>query len=114
MTFSKAFIDDPPLLSIEYTLDFKMGNAFRVPDKAGIYFIHDFRGIIYVGRTENLNKRFKEHYWNQKNEILVKAISSPIGVLNFSWKLCDFPDQIAVERDLIRSLKPPCNRTSFK
>ncbi|WP_084245194.1 GIY-YIG nuclease family protein [Planomicrobium okeanokoites] len=114
MTFSIALINEPPRIPIESTVAFKMGNAFRVPEVAGVYFFHDLRGIIYVGRTENLNKRFKEHYWKQKNEILLKAISNPIGIMNFSWKLCEFPEQVTVERNLIRSLKPPCNRTSFK
>lgn len=114
MTFSRKLIYEPPSLVLDYTVPFKMGQAFLIPEQPAVYFIHDLRGIIYVGRTENLKRRFTQHYWKQSNEILVEAISRPLGKLLFSWNLSGFPEQILLERKLIRDLQPPCNRTSLK
>ena len=114
MTFSRELVNEPPKIALDRTIKFKMGQAFLVPKEAGVYFIHDLRGIMYVGRTENLKRRFDQHFWKQKNEILVKALSHPVGELLFSWKLSVFPEQILLEREMIRALQPPCNRTSLK
>lgn len=101
---------NPPKLIIENTVPYKITNEIMIPKYAGIYLIHDIRGILYIGRTENLRRRFNEHLWKEKNELLMNACSKPVGDIKFSWFSCEFPRQIIEERKLIDVFKPICNK----
>jgi excinuclease UvrABC nuclease subunit len=82
-----------------------------VPERPGVYLLHDLRGILYAGRTRNLSLRFHQHYWLTKNELLAVAMQRPFGELTFSWILVDGENERAdLERRVIAWLKPPCNR----
>lgn len=105
------------LASLE--IPFRVGGsaAFRhtrqmlVPRQGGVYLLHDLRGVLYVGATGNLNRRFHQHYWLTENELLAEAMRCPFGELMFSWlSVAERGQRIALERVLIGWLQPPCNR----
>ena len=56
-----------------------------IPDKAGVYFFHDTRGVFYIGESGNLRTRFIDHLEEQKNPRLASLLKNPWGQLNFSW-----------------------------
>ena len=107
----------PRLLKVPVTLDtdgstpFRHGRQMLVPERPGIYLIHDLRGVLYVGRTENLYRRFGQHYWRPDNHLLSRAMKATFGQLNFSWMLAPDPlVRIQIETELISWLQPVCNR----
>ncbi len=100
---------------VDSTVGFRFAQELLVPQEAGVYMIHDLRGVLYVGRTANLCRRFRQHYWAQHNPLLVAAIVRPVGELSFSWMLAEEgAEQARVERRLIRAFVPPCNRLRYK
>ena len=64
---------------------YKTSRAFALPSKPGVYFIHDFRGILYIGEAKNLRQRFLQHHRNEDNAKLKKLVSYPFGDLCFFW-----------------------------
>jgi predicted GIY-YIG superfamily endonuclease len=69
----------------------------------------DFRGVLYVGRTENLRRRLAQHLDGSHNSWLSGAIRRPVGVMEFAWLLAGAGQQAALERYLIRAFRPLCN-----
>lgn len=40
-------------------------NYHLAPEESGIYYLYSKRKkLVYIGRTNNLKRRLKEHYWN--------------------------------------------------
>src|SRR5262245_13955745 len=90
---------------------FRHTRQMLVPQRAGVYLLHDLRGVLYVGSTSNLYRRFDQHYWLTKNDLIELAMRQPFGQLTFSWFLvADDDRRAALERLLIGWLQPPCNR----
>ena len=80
-----------------------------MPRRPGVYLIHDMRGVLYVGRADSLRRRFEEHLaWSHNGDVRA-ALRSPVGVLHFTWSLADSLEQLELERELIRALRPLCN-----
>jgi excinuclease UvrABC nuclease subunit len=99
----------PPSLQPDGSVPFRRGWLLGVPRAEGVYLIHDIRGPLYIGRAENLRRRFEEHYLDSHNPSLRLALRSGVGQLLFSWVLVAGPEQVELERELIRSLRPLCN-----
>ncbi len=100
---------------VDGTVGFRFAQELLVPEEGGVYLIHDLRGVLYAGRTANLLRRFRQHYWAQNNPLLVAAIVRPVGELSFSWTLAEEgAEQARLERRLIRAFVPPCNRLRYK
>ena len=77
----------------------------------GVYLIHDLRGVLYVGRSTNLQRRFDEHRLRQSNPYLIIALDQPFGEMRFSWIRTGSREETdQVETWLITWLQPPCNR----
>jgi predicted GIY-YIG superfamily endonuclease len=88
-----------------------IAREFLVPDDAGVYLIHDLRGVLYVGQSRHLRQRFVQHDRLRRNRLLRLAMSRPVGVMKFSWRLvADEDARSAFERELIAVLQPVCNR----
>ncbi len=88
-----------------------VAREFMVPDDAGVYLIHDLRGVLYVGQSRHLRQRFVQHDRLRRNRLLRLAMSRPVGVMKFSWRLvADEAERSAFERELIAVLQPVCNR----
>lgn len=105
------------LLLVPVHIEMSGSTAFRhtrhihVPKKGGVYLIHDLRGVLYIGRTRNLYRRFDEHYWLAENEFLSLAMRQPFGEITFSWVIDeDEGDRVDLESRLIAWLRPVCNR----
>ena len=93
------------------TVELVLTSEFMVPDDAGVYLIHDLRGVLYVGQTRKLRQRFVQHDRLRRNRLLHLAMSRPVGIMRFSWRLvADEEERSAFERELIASLQPVCNR----
>lgn len=102
----KAMTHAPPLLRLEGTVAYMGGWALLVPAEGGLYFIHDIRGIIYIGRTRNLNLRYRRHDWASRNADLVAALKAPVGQVDFSWITCDDRVAAELERAYIQAFQP--------
>lgn len=90
---------------------FRHTRHIYVPKKSGVYLIHDLRGVLYVGRTRNLHRRFDGHYWLTDNELLSLAIQQSFGELTFSWVSAENEsERTNLESHLIAWLRPVCNR----
>jgi hypothetical protein len=109
----QQLLTNPPDVRIDGTVPFRLGWTIELPQQAGVYLLHDLRGVLYVGRTENLRRRFYEHYLKETNPLITLAISKPLGTQSFNWILAEYPDQKSLERQLIRAFKPVCNRIQF-
>lgn len=79
----------------------------NLPNCAAIYFVSDSKGhILYIGRTVNLVKRWKDHHrfkqlkrFNRKDRISIR------------WMACinDKNTLLYLENELIKLYKPPLN-----
>ena len=88
-----------------------MTREFLVPEDAGVYMVHDLRGVLYVGLSRNVRQRFVQHDRLRRNRLLNLAMDRPVGVISFSWRLVgDRETRVALERHLIAALQPVCNR----
>lgn len=104
------------ILTVSYpkpqgSIAFRQTRALLIPDRPGVYLIHDLRGSLYVGRTRDLRRRFYEHYWLTDNELLRLALRQRFGAVQFSWWVIEgVVDRAGLEGSLIAGLRPPCNR----
>ncbi|MBD0264255.1 MAG: GIY-YIG nuclease family protein [Tolypothrix sp. Co-bin9] len=78
----------------------------NLPNCPAIYFVSDSSQVLYIGRTVNLVKRWKDHHrfkqlkrFNRKDKISI------------SWITCtnDINAIINLENELIKLYKPPLN-----
>lgn len=93
------------------TVELVLTREFMVPDDAGVYLIHDLRGVLYVGQSRRLRQRFAQHDRLRRNRLLHLAMSRPVGVVRFSWRLvADEEERSTFERELVAALQPVCNR----
>lgn len=106
-------VHTPPALHLDGTVAYVEGWAILVPSTTGVYLVHDLRGFLYIGRTQNLNTRYRQHYWATHNHHLMAALRQPLGQTQFSWVLCDDPTCVELERNLVRSFQPLCNQIRF-
>ena len=92
------------------TLSFSIYDKIYAPKNPGVYFIHDTRGILYIGRTENIYKRFTQHAWVRKNKNLFKLSQNPFGKLKFSWvNFKNIADTKKYESKWVELFLPVCN-----
>ena len=107
----QALLHMPLDVELSGTTAFRHTRHIYVPKKGGVYLIHDLRGVLYVGRTRNLYRRFDEHYWFTGNELLALAMRQSFGEIAFSWITAnDERERIDLESRLIVWLRPACNR----
>jgi excinuclease UvrABC nuclease subunit len=93
------------------SVEMVLAREFMVPDDAGVYLIHDVRGVLYVGQSRKLRQRFVQHDRLRRNRLLSLAMNRPVGVMRFSWRLvANEAERSAFERELIAVLQPVCNR----
>lgn len=93
------------------SIELVLSREFLVPEDAGVYLIHDLRGVLYVGQSRQLRARFGQHDRLRRNRLLRLAMSHPFGVMKFSWRLvASEEERLTFERELIAILQPVCNR----
>ena len=99
----------------DHKAKYKLSEEMFIPKMPGVYFVHDFRGFLYVGETKNLNKRFLQHIKREKNYDLTKLVNHSFGEVYFYWintgtKLKAFK----LQNYWIRTLKPYSNKIEYK
>jgi predicted GIY-YIG superfamily endonuclease len=109
----KKVTHNPPVLRLDGTVAYMEGWALLVPAEIGVYFIHDLRGFLYIGRTRNLNLRYRQHYWASHNTALVAALKAPVGQVEFSWITCEESVAHGLERSYVRAFQPLTNNIRF-
>lgn len=93
------------------TVELVLTREFMVPDDAGVYLIHDLRGVLYVGQSRKLRQRFAQHDRLRRNRLLHLVMNRPVGITRFSWRLvADEEERCVFERELVSTLQPVCNR----
>ncbi|WP_421874605.1 hypothetical protein [Mycolicibacterium wolinskyi] len=110
----EALVHNPPEVVLDGTVSYTIGGSLSVPEEPGVYLIHDLRGVLYIGRTGNLYKRYLQHYFDSHNSGVTAVQRRPLGRLEFSWMRVDLCEQVRVERDLIRAIQPLCNQLLYK
>lgn len=104
-------LENLPDLSFDGSVELALTREFLIPEQTGVYLMHDVRGVLYVGRTKNLRRRFVQHERLRRNRLLRLAMSRPVGSLTFSWILVPPGEpSAALERRLIARFQPVCNR----
>lgn len=107
----KRLACQPPAPTIDGDVPYLQGWASGVPPDPGVYLIRDMRGLLYVGRSNNLRSRFHQHLEFSHNELLRLALNSTWGQVLFAWILDPEPKQL--EEQLIRLLMPICNERGY-
>ena len=96
--------------------------ASKIPETSGVYIVAGavrVRGFpremtpLYVGQTNNLRRRFLDHVDVRRSHNLSVLLQSFKGSTEFWWASCEARDLIALERDLIRELKPEYNQITY-
>jgi hypothetical protein len=90
-----------------------------VPPQPGIYIFHDPDGYLYVGQSDNLQRRLAEHLDQSSNLDLEKFLTGSrlakdktfveIHVFPLDSRAKDITVRRAYESELIRSRKPKYN-----
>jgi hypothetical protein len=72
-------VHNPPDLNLDGSVVYQDGWAVLMPQTPGVYFIHDLRGCIYVGRTSDLSVRYRQHDRDSHNRDLTVALRHPVA-----------------------------------
>ena len=97
------------------SVNYNIFNAFALPKTAGVYFIHDFRGVLYIGESLNIKKRFIQHQVNEENNSLSNLVKIPFGELKFSWvKTKNKSKAMKIQNEWIRFLDPQTTNIKYK
>jgi excinuclease UvrABC nuclease subunit len=87
---------------------------WRLSCNPGVYLFTDLRGPLYIGRTNNLRRRYEEHLRRPENDILDALLRNPSGQLRFVWfEIEDGKEREQLEKHLIQLLKPPSNKILY-
>ena len=93
---------------------YKLSQNFFVPSTEGVYFIHDKRGFLYIGESNNLRNRFLQHLRKEKNLDLTNLIKFPFGDLSFYWVTTNTKlEAVKLQKYWIRILKPLTNKINY-
>jgi predicted GIY-YIG superfamily endonuclease len=101
-------------VAVDGTVPFRPSHSFDLPRTGGVYLIHDLRGCLYIGRSDNLRERFDIHQEHSHNRRLRYALRHPVGRIDFAWILVRGEEQKELERRLIRELDPLCNDVRYQ
>ena len=100
-------------LDVDGATPYRMGHDLAVPLTSGVYVIADLRGPLYVGKTNNLRRRFGEHFDCSHNRLLRLALAGPAGQPTFACRITRPDDLTHTEIRYIRALHPLCNAHLF-
>lgn len=110
-TARRRIVRQPPDVTIDGEVPYQQGWAAGIPPDPGVYLIYDQRGLLYVGRSIDLRRRFHEHLEFSHNELLRIALANSWGQLRFAWIVDQNPAEL--EEHLIALLMPICNERRY-
>jgi len=84
------------------------GYRLVVPETSGVYLFFDLRGPLYVGKADNLRRRFCNHF-DSHNQQLTTALEFPVGTVRFLWVQVPSTELATTEAQIIEELCPICN-----
>lgn len=113
LAWRTELVFNPPVVRFDGRVPARPGLVGCVPLEPGVYLFHDLRGVLYVGRTSVLKRRFTQHLEGSHNSWLSAALRSPVDDLQFGWFLADEAEQCDLERSLIRLFRPLCNHILY-
>jgi hypothetical protein len=88
----------------------KFSDLDQLPNCSGIYFAHDSEGIIhYIGKAEDLQKRWKTHHRKAQLESINEKY--PIKI---AWLVWSKDDLTSAESYFINNYKPLLNNTKVE
>ena len=97
------------------SVQYKTSRAFTLPTNPAVYFIHDFRGILYIGEAKKLRQRFLQHHRNEDNAKLKELVSYPFGDLRFYWLNVETKlKAVKIQKFWIRIFQPISNNIKYK
>ena len=92
------------------SVQYKITRAFALPTSPGVYFIHDFRGILYIGEAQTIKQRFLQHHRKEDNALLKELIKYPFGDLRFYWLDAETKlKAVKIQKYWIRIFQPSTN-----
>ena len=96
------------------SVQYKTPRAFTLPKNPGVYFIHDFRGILYIGEAKNIRNRFLQHHRNEENTLLKELVEYPFGDLRFYWLNAETKlKAVKIQKYWIRVFQPITNNIKY-
>ncbi|MEE2885724.1 MAG: GIY-YIG nuclease family protein [Chloroflexota bacterium] len=93
--------------------EFRIGNHIRVPSEPGVYLFKDYDGPLYVGKSNDLYKRYSEHMHGSHNKLLSNRLNLPLSEIVFDWMPLALNEIDSLERALIRVLNPLYNKIRY-
>ena len=100
--------------SFDCSVQYKLPRAFTLPSNPGVYFINDFRGIIYIGEAKNIKQRFLQHHNNEENALLKELVKYPFGDLRFYWLNSETKlKAVKIQKYWIRVFQPITNNIKY-
>ena len=97
------------------SVQYKLPRAFTLPTNPGVYFIHDFRGILYIGEAKNIRQRFLQHHRKEDNILLKGMVKFPFGDLRFYWLNAETKlKAVKIQKKWIRVFQPVTNNIKYK
>lgn len=100
---------------LDQKIKYKISQENFVPKVPGVYFVHDFRGFLYIGETNNLKNRFLQHIKREKNYDLTKLVNNSFGDVYFYWIVTSTKlKALKLQKYWIRTLKPFSNKIEYK
>lgn len=98
----------------EGSVQYKFPRAFTLPTTPGVYFIHDFRGILYIGEAKNIRQRFLQHQRKEDNLFLKEMVKCPFGELRFYWLNTETKlKAVKIQKKWIRVFQPITNNIKY-
>ena len=100
--------------SFDGSVQYKLPRAFTLPTNPGVYFIHDFRGILYIGEAKNIKQRFLQHHNNEENALLKELVKYPFGDLRFYCLNAETKlKAVKIQKYWIRVFQPITNNIKY-
>lgn len=106
------------LFKIENPLKSRLGADFfrQLPKHPGVYWMLDGRGrLLYVGKSRNLKQRLSSYRSLKPEHIPSRLVRVLLGTEHIGFERTESePLATQVESELLKLLRPPCNRAGVK
>ena len=106
------------LFKIENPLKHRLGADFfkLLPKHPGVYWMLDGRGrLLYVGKSRNLKQRLSSYRSLKPENIPSRLVRVLLGTEHIAFERTESELKATqVESELLKLLKPPCNRAGVK